>query len=264
MLANVFTKTLRERGLSSVILGVGFGVLCLVTLPAVAGDLGQQLTSFTANMPEALAGLVGVSTGASGTQYVLGELFNLMLPVGVLALAIVVGSSAVASEEEAGTLELLLANPVSRTRVVVAKTGVLVVGLLTVGLLVWTGLQSAELVAADVEIAAGTSAAAIAHLLMLALAFGLFAMALGTVTGQRTLAGGVAGALALVFYLVGSLLPIIDGLDWTAKATPFYLYNGSEPLSNGVEPLHLGLLAVIAVVCLAGAIVGVRRRDFAS
>ena len=56
------------------------------------------------------------------------ELFSLMAPLLLIVFSIGAGASAIAGEEDRHTLELLLANPVSRCRIVLEKLAALVAG----------------------------------------------------------------------------------------------------------------------------------------
>jgi hypothetical protein len=60
---------------------------------------------------------------SSGIGYLGIELFSLMLPGLLIAAAVGAGARAIAGEEEHATLDLLLANPISRTRVALEKAG---------------------------------------------------------------------------------------------------------------------------------------------
>ena len=56
------------------------------------------------------------------------------------------------------------------------------------------------------------------------------------------------------------MLPLA-GLERWAQLSPWYYYNGSEPLTNGLNPLHLGVLLSIAALAAVLAVVTFTRRD---
>jgi ABC-2 type transport system permease protein len=84
--------------------------------------------------------------------------------------------------EEAGTLDLLLAHPVSRTRLVLERFAALAAAVAWLGLVVWAGTLAAAR-APDMGIGAGPITAA--TLGLLGLGFGTVALAAGALSGRR-------------------------------------------------------------------------------
>ncbi len=259
MLASVFTKTLRDRAIASLALG-----LLLAFFVAFVfwfwDSLG--LEGAFADMPEVLTDVVagGTELPPEAGGYATGEMFNLLAPVAVLGFAISFGAGAIAGEERDKTLDLLLANPVSRTWVALSKAAVLVITVLVIGLMLWGGATVAAGVN-DLALSASDTGAAVVHLVAFGLAFGLFAFALGAWTGNVAVAAGAAGGVAVASYLGTSALPLIDQLAELAQYTPWYLYNGNAPLLNGVHVGQVVALSAAAVLFLALATVGLNRRD---
>lgn len=259
MFANVFTKTLRDRAVTS--LAVGVLLAAFVASVFWMWDSLNMDQAF-ATMPEVVTSLAagGSELPPEAGGYATGEMFNLLAPIAVLGFAISFGAGAIAGEERAGTLDLLLANPVSRTRVAVSKAAVLTLTVVMIGLILWGG----AIIGATINDLALTSAdigAAVLHLIALGLAFGLFAFMMSAVTGSVAVAAGSAGGLAFASYLGTSALPLIDDLADLAQYTPWYLYNGNAPLLNGVDVGQAVALLGAAVLFLAIAVVGLRRRD---
>ena len=80
--------------------------------------------------PDALKAFIGFGGEVdylSPAGYLGSELFSFMVPLLLLVAAIGAGARAIAGEEEAGTLELLLSCPVSRRRVVLEKLAALAI-----------------------------------------------------------------------------------------------------------------------------------------
>ena len=106
-----------------------------------------------------------------------------MVPLLLLVAAIGAGAGAIAGEEERGTLELLLANPVSRTKVVLEKSVALVAEIAGLGFVLWLALLVGALLT-SMDISAGHLAAATLSAVLLALAYGAIALLLGAATGE--------------------------------------------------------------------------------
>ena len=90
--------------------------------------------------PDAFKAFFGLGDNVDYTSaigYLNGELFSFMVPLLLLIAAIGAGARATAGEEERGTLELLLANPISRRRLVLDKLAALAAELCGLVLVLW-------------------------------------------------------------------------------------------------------------------------------
>ena len=135
MLRNVFLKTLHEqrRGLLGWLASIVLIVLMYAAIwPSLRGQ--PSMTDFLDQMPEAFRSLFATSGADMSTPvgYIQIELMSFMGPMLVILYAVVQGSRSVAGEEERRTMDLLLAAPVSRARVLLEKAAAMVAG--TVGL----------------------------------------------------------------------------------------------------------------------------------
>jgi ABC-2 type transport system permease protein len=195
-----------------------------------------------------VAGLVGMA------------MFTLVSPLVLLVYAIAMGTGAAVGEEEDGTLALLLANPISRGRVLLAKAAVAIVGILVIVVAVWLGIDAiASLVGIDME--GQDTLAASVHLAALALLFGALALAVSAWTGSSALGLGVAGISAVLSYVVSTWLPIVEDLAGMARFSPWHLYTGANALQRGIDPLLLAIAVGAAAALFGASFVGLRRRD---
>ena len=260
-LRNVFVKTIYDRRRGVVWWSVGISVLTVAIL-SVWPSVRDEYQKLVQNYPQALLAFFGIEKGGLGTAagYLQAELFGLMLPLTLIAYMIAAGSAATAGEQEAGTLELLLAQPVSRTRVLLEKFAGLCVSLAAI-----TAVFAVVLVVFsrvfDVAVSAPHLLAATAAAYVLAVLFGAVALLAGCATGHRALAAGIASAAAIAAYLLSSLAALVKGLKPFRPISPFWWYSGHDPLRQGLEPLHVGLLVAVTVVCIVAATLSFGRRD---
>ena len=267
MLRNLALKSLRDirRGFLWWSLGlIGFVALIVSVYPTVHSN--PSLKKLSKDYPQALQSFLafgGAVDYSSAAGYLGIELFSLMVPLLLLVAAIGTGAGAIAGEEERGTLELLLANPVSRTKVVLEKTIALVAEIAGLGVVLWLALWVGALLA-NMDISAGHLAAATFSAVLLALAYGAIAILLGAATGKRSLAIGLTAAAAVAAYLVNGLAPLVDALDVVQKLSPFYHYAVGDPLREGISFTHMAVLVAIAVVATALAPWFFSRRDVAT
>jgi ABC-2 type transport system permease protein len=258
---SVFVKTLweRRRGLLFWSLGVG---LLVVAVLSVWPSVHDEYAKLVQNYPEGLLAFLGVDRAglASAPGYLQAELFGLMVPLMLVGYAIAAGSATIAGEEEHGTLEMLLAQPVSRVRVVLQKYAAIVTALA-----VLTAAFAAVLLVAtpvfDLSVGVVDELAATVSAFLLGALFGAVALALGCATGHRATAAGVASALAVGAYLLTSLAGLVNGLRKFRPLSPFWWYSGNNPLTKGLSPLHVSLLLAVTVCTVATAAFTFTRRD---
>lgn len=262
MLRSVLTKALRDARRGLLWWSVGISAYVLLTLsvyPSIKGN--EDLERAVQSYPEELKAFIGGTLDlTSGPGYLDAELFSLMIPLLLLVYSIGAGARAIAGEEEAGTLELLLAHPVSRTRVTLEKAGALT---LQVGLLALAVFAAVTLIAklVSMDIATVRIAAATLAVYLLAVAFGATALLVGAATGKRALAIGVAAALAAAGYLLDGLSRIVDALDAWRVLSPFAWMG--DPLREGIDLGGTAALVALALGAVALAPLLFRRRDIA-
>jgi ABC-2 type transport system permease protein len=251
----LLTHEVRHRRTGTMVLGLILGGYAFFAL-AISGSLSQTLNDLTKNMPKALKAFVGSNVPGG---YVVGETFTLIAPIALVAYAVIAGASAVAGEERDGTMAMLSAQPVTRTRVLLAKAGALGLLLVAVAALFWAGMALAD-VAYGSELTAGGLGAGTIHLLFLGLAFAAIALAIGAATGRPEIASAAAGGIAVAAYLSNAMLPLA-GLGRWAELSPWYYALGSDPLRHGIDLAHLGVLTGLGAVALVVAVLTFRRRD---
>jgi ABC-2 type transport system permease protein len=267
MLRNPFLKTLRDtrRALLWWSLGlIGLATLMIAVYPTVRDN--PDLNKMVKDYPEALKAFIafgGELDYVSGAGYLGSELFAFMVPLLLLIAAIGAGARAIAGEEERGTLDLLLANPISRRGLVVDKLAALASEVALLALVLWlsllVGVEAVGMNVSAVHLASATGSAA-----LLAFAFGAIALLLGAASGHCALAIGVTAAGAVAAYLVNSLAALVDFLEPARKASPFYHYAASDPLRHGLALGHVSFLAALALIAAALAALAFDRRDLAA
>ena len=259
MLSNVFAKTIRDGWMVWAIAVVSLTLLVLLGM-SVYRDV--DLSLFT-ELPDAYLILMGiredVDVGGLAIAVILGTYGALTLA----AMALAMGAATIAGEERNGTIGLLLGNPKSRTHVLASKSASMMVLAALSALVMWFLVYPIAAIL-DVEIGGLDVGALTLHMFVNALFYGFFAAAIGAWTGNKGTAwGATAGVLILSLFAVG-LLPIIEGWEGAAKAFPWYYFNGSEPLYNGVDWIHVGVLVAGSIAFAAAAVIGVNRRDLKS
>ncbi|THF68348.1 ABC transporter permease [Deinococcus sp. Arct2-2] len=219
-----------------------------------------DLAQFVERLPEALRQTFGAQDLVSPGGYAWARLFSLLLPITLVIYSIRAGTRAVAGDEEQGRLEVLLAQPITRTELLAARTASLAANLLVLGVGIFTVTAlGARLVQADLD--GARLLLATAQVILLAWALGAVALALGTATGRPGLASGLAFALTLGAYLIHSLSPQVPALQPWRVVSPFWYAVGQSPFAGPPDARGVGVLLLVGVVAVLLATPAFLRRD---
>jgi ABC-2 type transport system permease protein len=260
----ILVRTLRSRGrgwMGWVIALVAIISLIIGVYPSLRTQPG--LNEFLDQLPEFVRQITGLSQGldfASAAGYVNARVMTTTLPVLFMIFFIGAGAQEIAGEERDGTLDMLLAQPVRRSRVLLEKYGALLVllaGLLAAGL----GATLALVAAVGMEVGAGQIAGTALSVTLMALGYGTLSFAIGAYTGSRNAAVAVGAGVVLASYLLWGLAPMVSWLGWSQRLTLFFWAFAGQPIVNGVQGGNVALLAGIAAGLVGIALLGFRRRD---
>jgi ABC-2 type transport system permease protein len=260
VVTNVFLKTLYDLRRS--LLGWSIGIVALVGLMAAIWPTMRQmpdLESFLANYPEAMQRLFDLEAIATGAGFLNAELFSMLLPAIFMVYAIGRGAKLIAGEEAAGTLDVLVVTPVSRTPVLLEKAAALTVALLGLGLVLFVSVVVAS-PAAELDIATRDAAIGTLAMVLIGLLHGMLALAVGAATGRRTLALAVASTVAVAGYVLHVVGALVDAVEPWQPLSPFTQAVESGPIA-ATAPAGFAWLAVAGVVLLLAAIPVFDRRD---
>lgn len=260
MLRSVFGKTFWEQ--RQALLGWTIGITAVGAFyaafyPAInTPDIAAMMENMAPELMEAL----GFTAIATPQGYLGSTTFGLLGPILTIIFGASLGIRAVAGDEDSGKLDVLLAHPVARWRVVWERFAALVVSMLVVALALFLVLMAISGLAEFSEIGAANLAAAALHLAVLGTFFGGLALAVGAATGSRSLTIAVVAVVGVVSYFGNTLAAQIDGIAWLREISPFRYYSGGQPLLNGIQVTDLGvLLLVVGLLVLAGTALFSRR-----
>ncbi|MDJ0361943.1 ABC transporter permease subunit [Rhodococcus sp. H29-C3] len=255
MSTDIFTRELTDRRMPVAALGVVLALFAFF-VTGISSGLEDVMTDLTDAMPDAVTAFIPAGPGG----YAIGELFNLIAPLALIAYAVITAAAATAGEEKVGTMALLSAQPVTRRSILAQKAFGVGAALAAVTIVFGAAtVLSAMLFGVD-ELTPRHIAAACLHLYLLALLFGAITLAAGAVAGDPGIATGVGGGLAVAAWVSNSMLPIAH-LDAWARISPWYYYVSSEPLSHGVDLPHILLLVVLTLAAATIAAFAFDRRD---
>jgi ABC-2 type transport system permease protein len=226
--------------------------------PSIKGDASLDKTF--ADFPESVRALFGTNSLISPVGYLTGRLFALFLPGTLIGFTIGRGAAAVAGEEEQHTLNLTLAYPVTRGSVVLQRLAAMLAELLALTAVAWLALVALS-GPSGFDIGLRYETAAIIETAVLAATFGVGALAIGAWTGKRSLATGISSGVAVAGYLIDSLSKVVEALRPLRPFTVWRWYDGHQPLTDGIDPVGMSVLIVLAVVFIVIGTITFERRD---
>jgi len=268
MQADVLRRTLADqwRALAAWTVGLVLLSLTYAAFYPVIRHSGINFQNLFNQLPagfrDAFLG-AGVSY-ATPVGYLGTELFAFLVPALLLAVGVTATSRALAGEESGGTIDLLLATPLPRGRLVVEKALAGVLPLFGLAAAVW--LVIAVLGPAfGLTVDLGGLAVALLAVVLLATCFAMLALLVSSASGQRGLGAGIAAAAAVATYVLNALAPSVSSLQGVdAAASPFHWSGGPSVLADGVSWTGLGLLMAVPLVLLALTVGAYERRDLSA
>ena len=260
MLAEVSRLDLRLRRRSTVgyTLGVGCYALLIVALyPSFKND--HSLNELTTANPKlaALCGASGSLTSPDG--WMNANLYANFLPLFALLMTIGYGAAAIAGQDEEGTLGGLAALPMTRLHLLLEK--VLALGVLSLPIAVIS--LGATLAGRGFGLSLDLWAViqVTCTVAVMALDFGLLALAVGAWTGSRSASLGISTAVAAAAYVISSLAPTVEWVHAIRYLSPIYWTVGANQVGDGATALQILLLALTGAGLGLFARVGLARLD---
>jgi ABC-2 type transport system permease protein len=254
----VLRKSLRDQKWQIVGFGASLAVTATLDLfiwPAYR----DQLQNF--ELPPAFEAFLGGLSIATPAGFLSAEYFS-WIPILLIVYAVIQGTGAIAGEESSGTIDLLLAQPVSRQVMVIEKTLAVVIGSVLIVAIGCAGF-AISMPFVDIDLAFVDIAIASANMLPITLLFFAISLWLGAVAPNRALASAVVIGLATAFYFINLLASAVNVLDSLNYATPFYYYGSGLPLVEGIVWWHVGLLLGVALLFFAATLRSFTARDIA-
>jgi ABC-2 type transport system permease protein len=238
-------------------------ILLLSIYPSIHDQAGK-LNSVLNSLPAAVRNL---KTGGSAVDistpigYLNSQVYYATLPLFFIVMSIGLGGSLLARDEENHTLELLLARPVSRGRILGAKA---FAGIVCVELVALVSMAVILIMAplVNMHISAAHLCLTTLYSFLFSLSFGAIAYALTAVgTGTHRIAVAVATLLSFGSYIMATLGNLSHYLQTPAKFFPYHYYSPDQLLLGRVTlGLNIYLISCF-LICIFAAWLGFRSRD---
>jgi len=263
MLRSIFSKALWDQRVQILSWAVAIALVGVVYAAFYPSMNSPEMQAAMDAFPPEFMTAMGMTDITSPAGYLGSTTYGILGPVLSIIFGATLGARAIAGDEEDHRLDVLMAHPVGRSAFVLQRAAAIVVALSAAGVTLFLAMVAISGPAELGEIGNANLAAATIQLALLALVFGILALAVGAMTGSRGLALGAVAGLGVLIYFANTLGPTTEHLAWTQQLSPFYYYSGGQPLVNGLQVTDSLVLAGTAAVLVLLGVAGFRRRDIA-
>jgi ABC-2 type transport system permease protein len=220
----------------------------------------QQLQNLLSSWPPSLMAFFGdVTKMLTAGGYLTIEFFSYM-PLILGIFAVLAGSGLLAGDEENGTMDLVLAHPVSRTVLFFGRLAAFVLAIIGILALCWLGFMIGMPWAKHLGVRWDQLMLPFASLGAVLLLFGALSLLMSMVLPARRLADMVGGVVLVASYFVTSLARIDESLRAAARFSPLNYYQAGDAI-EGRNGLWLAGLVGVALVFVLLAWWRFERRD---
>ncbi len=221
-----------------------------------------EITDMIASAPKLMEAMIGPLPQDTVTpEGWLGiELYGLLFPILLAVIAVSAGASAIGAEEESGTIELILASPISRGRVVLEKSLGIMIQLAIVSGFLWVGIAIGSILFPfDVSLINVFAATAMGWVFGITVAY--ISMCIQALKGRKGLALGVGSGVVGLSYVMMVISELLNGLNSLKYISLFNYYDGPSVLVNGLNETSFAVMLALSGLFLVVSLYGFYNRD---
>jgi len=260
---NIFLRELKSN-FKSLLIWSGISIL-FVTIGFAKFSAyyeNPELLAILDSMPPAILAAFHMDafnlTTITGFFGVMFSYFGLILSIS----AVMWGSDIISKEERDKTVEFALTLPITRGKLITAKTAAAVVNSIALALITWgAALGNAAAYQPDSEFYdfLALSMLALFMMQMIFLSVGIF---IGSAMKQHKRSGSTAVSLLLGTYFISFVYGLYENLDFLKYLSPFTYFNPADLLHEAkIDLTYVWLSAGIVVVSMIGAYLTYSKRD---
>jgi ABC-2 type transport system permease protein len=250
-------KTLRDQ--RGVTMGMSIaGFLTAVGMIALFPQVAEAYEGI--EFPEFFEIFIGEASIGTPPGFLAAEFFSWM-PLLLIAVAVIAGTAAVAGEESNGTLELLMAEPLTRRAMILWKAVALGLFIVIISATWFAGIVLGRLLIAEFDL--GYLRMLEGTILMILLVWFFLAMSMlaSAALPSRAAAAATVTAGIVLAYFANILATLLESAAFVADLTPFGWADYVAVLLRGTQWMESGLLLGFTLLFVAGAALAFERRD---
>lgn len=265
---SIIKRTIKDRWLVFliyIIAASGFFLMHVSIFPTFA-DQQIDISAMIKSLPEGFVEAFGLQDYdmSKFENYIAGEEFSLIWPLLLLIMSISLAGGAIAAEIEKGTIEVLLAQPITRGKLYIARyiSGlVLILGfvIITISLLI----LMAKMFGIGIKLSHYPTVALVATLFAWAV-YGI-AMFLSAIFSDRGKVYFISAGMLVLMYAVNIISGLKDNLDKLKYVSFFHYYVPNDLLiRNHIDVTSIVVFIVVAIVFSIAGFIAFDRRDIAT
>lgn len=260
MFNTVLARAIWDRKISVLATSAGMFVFALMFAAlheSFADDIGILADSFP---PEFSAVFGDLAAAATPAGFLNIELYSLFLPFAVAIMGIVIGAGMIGKEENSGTLELLLAGPISRSNIFIQKMAAAEIILVFIAFSAWLGVAVGKVFFVfDVNLF--DVALASLSVYLLGMLYCMATLAGYNLSGKPKVGVGVGAGLLALTYFADVVSKLVDNLENLKYLSPFYYMDIASVLNGKPELINFAILIGLSLTLYAVAHLAFMRRD---
>ena len=256
----IYSKAVWDRKISTGVWSISMAAFALM-FAWVFEIYAGEITNFSDNFPAELSAVIGdLAAATTPAGFLAVELYSLFLPLIVAIVGITFGAAAIGKEEESGTLELLLASPISRRKILVQKFGAIATVLFVIPFATWLGVVVGKSIF-PFDVNVWHVALASFASFFLGMVYASAAFAGQSVSGKRGIGLGIGGGLLAVTYIADVVSKLVDRLEFLQYISPFYYFDISNVLFGYGRIGNFAVLAGLVAVFYTVVHIAFKNRD---
>lgn len=235
---------------------IGLNILSYIAIKDHISELNASLDGLT----DSAGAFFGGNDFFSPVGYLSSQIYFILLPLLLIIMVLTLASSLM-NDENDKTVELTLARPITRRRLVLTKAlAGLIIFATTCILTYFVAVICVKIAGLDIS----QANLLLTHLLTFAfsLSFGMISFALIALSrATRRLAGVMAIVASFGGYIISSLSGNVSWLEGPAKFAPYHYFDTTKLLNGDIDPGLIVYLAGVLIVTVLVTAIFYPRRD---
>ena len=242
-----------------------YGVLTMYLYPTM-GESTIDIMGYLNSLPDAMKAAFGYEgidfSSVTFTPEAFATLEFLVLWPLLIGIYGIFSSTGIAHEVERGTLDLLLAQPVKRYKVLISKFSVFVIAALLIAIASLLGLLFGSIIINE-SVNTLSLTLALFEALLFVLAIGSFTLLCSVIFLEPRKTLLAAGVFMGGSYILNFMVPVLDpSISWLRNLSLFYYYQPNDVVTNAaLDGTAVAVYTAVSIICFITALVIFQRRD---
>lgn len=258
----IFRRKLLKNGLMILGWGLGLGFLGWFIMDIFDSFFEQNIdfSQYMQAFPEDMLAFFGGSEDLFSPQTFLGIEFFSYIPIILGIMMVTHAAKLISKQEEEGTLELILAQPVSRSAVFWSNLLALIMSLVLILILTLGGFAFGLMQVTNFDLTLEEISQPFVSLFAVLMMFLSLSLVLSMILPSSSAAGLSSAFLLIASYFISSLARIEEKLEVANRFSPLKYYQGADAI-DGLDLEPLLILFGLSLLFIGAAWFFFKQRD---